>query len=390
MFHVKQGRLAPIFSLLLFATLVVGCSRAASARGWAAPVKTDSFLLVSGGTGRIDGLDASTREEKWRFPRSWDIADSKARDLKGVYGDPIVAKDGTAYIGDYNGHVYVFRPGDFNASANDKPKAGALNLDDPIIGGIALDESNNLLFVTAGKALYSINTKDLITRIQNKDANVKVSKLIETGGDLWSSPLFANGKVFVGSLDGNLYAIDPTSGREEWRFSTGKGIVSKPELNGGTLYVGGFGGRLYAVDASTGKEKWQFKAASWVWSRPVVSGGKLYFGDFEGNLYAIDQSTGEQSWKYDVGHGAIRSAVAVTSSAVVVATDGGWLAGVSLDGTDKRWETKISSSINADLVASGDSVFLAPDGCSSNNNEKSYYVGVNPSNGELARASGVC
>ena len=390
MFHVKQKRLALLLGFFLFATLVVGCGQAAGARGWAAPVKTDSFLLVSAGTGRIDGLDASTREEKWRFPRSWDIADSKARDLKGIYGDPIVAKDGTVYLGDYNGHVYVFRPGDFNANASDKPKAGALNLEEAIIGGIALDEANNLLFVTAGKALYSINTRDLITRIQNKDSSVKVSKLIETGGELWSSPLFANGKVYVGSLDGNLYAIDPTSGKEEWRFSTGKGIVSKPELKSGTLYVGGFGGRLYGVDASSGKEKWSFKASSWVWSRPVVSGSKLYFGDFEGNLYALDPSTGEQAWKLNLGHGSIRAAVAVTGSLVVVATEDGWLAGVSLDGAEKRWEKKIDTQINADLIASGDSILVAPEGCVSANNEKSYYVGINPSNGDLTRASGVC
>src|SRR6059058_5076758 len=148
MFHVKQKRALALVALVLFAALVVGCSKARSSRGWAAPVKTDNYLMVSAGKGRLDGLDPSTREEKWRFPKSWQLDDSNSRDLTGIYGDPIVAKDGTVYLGDYNGHVYVFRPGDFNANASDKPKAGALNLDDPIIGGMAFDESNNLLFVT--------------------------------------------------------------------------------------------------------------------------------------------------------------------------------------------------------------------------------------------------
>jgi outer membrane protein assembly factor BamB len=387
---VKQPRLALILALLTFATFAAACGGADGSRGWAAPVKSESLLLVSAGRGRLDGLDASTREEKWRFPKSWDITDSDARDLSGIYGDPIVARDGTVYLGDYNGRVYVFRPGDFNPNASEKPKAGSYDLGDPIIGGIALDESNNLLFVTSGKTLYSVNTRDLITRIQNKESSVKVSKLIETGGDIWSTPLFANGKVYVGSLDGNLYAIDPTSGNEEWRFSTGKGIVSKPELNSGTVYVGGLGGRLYAVDASNGKEKWAFKASSWVWSRPTISSGKLYFGDFDGNVYAIDPSTGAQTWKYDLGKGSIRAAVAVTGNTIVVATEEGWLAGLSLDGSEKRWEKKIDSPINADLVISGDTVLIAPEGCVSTNNEKSYYVGVNPSNGDLSLARGVC
>src|SRR5215217_3557067 len=139
MFHVKRNKLLALGLLLVCASLLVGCGNARSSRGWAASVKTDSYLLVSAGKGRLDGLDPSTREEKWRFPKSWQIDDSSARDLTGIYGDPIVAKDGTVYLGDYNGRVYVFRPGDFSSSASDKPKAGALNLDDPIIGGLALD-----------------------------------------------------------------------------------------------------------------------------------------------------------------------------------------------------------------------------------------------------------
>jgi hypothetical protein len=35
-------------------------------------------------------------------------------------------------------------------------------------------------------------------------------------------------------------------------------------------------------------------------------------------------------------------------------------------------------------------VLIAPQGCVSNNNQKTYYVSVNPGTGELAQASGVC
>jgi outer membrane protein assembly factor BamB len=416
MFHVKQdidmgedpqtpSKAAPVaprisrrvprrplatLAVATIALLAVACGGAAGSRGWASPVKTDSYLMVSARGGELNGLDPSTREEKWVFPQSWQLDDSGARDLDGIYGDPVVARDGTVYLGDYNGRVYVFRPGDFNANASDKPRAGAFDLKDPIIGGIALDESNNLLYVTAGKALYSVNTRDLLTRIQNKDASVKLSKLLNTGGDLWSAPLFANGKVYVGSLDGNLYAVDPSTGNEEWRFSTGKGVVTRPELNSGTIYAGGFGGKLYAVDASTGKEKWSFKGESWIWSKPVINSGTLNVGDFEGNLYALDASSGDLKWKHALGHGAIRSAVAVSGSTIVVASEPGWIAGISSDGNDKRWETKLSTLINADLVLSGDTVLIAPRGCVTNNNEKMYYVGINPSDGKLTEARGVC
>ena len=397
MFDMKRSLLraarGPRFlaAMLLLGLFAAACGGAEGARGWAAPVRTDTLLLVSAGTGRIDGVDPATREEKWRFPRSWQMTDSKADDLKGIYGDPVVARDGSVYVGDYNGRVYVFRPGDFKPDASEKPRAGSLDLKAPIIGGIALDEANNLLFVTAGDSLYSVNTRDLITRIQDKSSAVKTSKLLETGGDIWAAPQFANGRVYVASLDGNLYAVDATTGKEAWRFSGSRGLASKPELNSGTLYVGGFGGKLYAVDASSGERKWTSEAASWVWSRTVVSGSRAYFGDFEGNLYAVDASNGKEAWRFGLDKGSIRSAVAVTSNTVVVATDEGWLAGISLDGSNKVWERKIESPINADLVVSGDTVYLSPERCvTADGDSKTFYVTVDPRNGELGRASGVC
>src|SRR4051812_37198706 len=96
----SMTRFAAIGLLVLFATFAIGCSKARSSRGWAAPVKTDSYLMVSAGKGRLDGLDPSTHEEKWRFPKSWQLDDSEARNLTGIYGDPVVAKDGTVYLGD--------------------------------------------------------------------------------------------------------------------------------------------------------------------------------------------------------------------------------------------------------------------------------------------------
>ena len=53
--------------------------------------------------------------------------------------------------------------------------------------------------------------------------------------------------------------------------------------------------------------------------------------------------------------------MAVTSSTLVVATEDGWLVGLEPSTAQhKRWEKKIDTSINADLVVSGDTVLIAP------------------------------
>jgi hypothetical protein len=41
-----------------------------------------------------------------------------------------------------------------------------------------------------------------------------------TGGRVVSSPAVVNGVVYVGSTDGNFYALDAASGTVRWKFAT--------------------------------------------------------------------------------------------------------------------------------------------------------------------------
>jgi len=40
--------------------------------------------------------------------------------------------------------------------------------------------------------------------------------------------------VYVGSFDGNVYALDAETGEEQWRFETGEGVRSSPTVVDGT------------------------------------------------------------------------------------------------------------------------------------------------------------
>ena len=59
-----------------------------------------------------------------------------------------------------------------------------------------------------------------------------------TGNAVRSSPAIgADGTLYVGSLDGSLYAINP-DGTQKWAFPTGGGSSSPAIGTDGTLYVG--------------------------------------------------------------------------------------------------------------------------------------------------------
>jgi outer membrane protein assembly factor BamB len=406
MFHVKRRKTPLLLTLVAFAAMAVACTSATQPRGWAAPVKTDPVLLVSTGHGHFDALDPSSMQRLWRFPGEvhcdgcgnidWVINGSGAGTLKGVYGDPVQAKNGTVYFGDYNGYLYAIRPADVKKGLTDssRPHAATFKFSAPIIGGVALDEASGQLYVASGDSVYKLATSQLDARFDNKDAKIEFAKLLSTGKDIWATPVIDGGKVYIASLDGTLYALDGDTGKEAWHFTSSSGLASTPLISNGLLIIGGFDNKVHAIDAGTGAEKWSTDTDSWVWSKPTVSSGTAYFGDFDGSIFAVNVADGSKMWTKQLDHGSIRGAPAVTSDAIVVATESGWLVGLAKDGQTKLWERKLDTSINPDAVGTSGNVLIAPSGCvaqdDSSNKTKVYYVSVEASSGQLNTADGVC
>ena len=61
-----------------------------------------------------------------------------------------------------------------------------------------------------------------------------------------SSPAVANGVVYVGSCDNNVYALNASTGAELWSYTTGTMGVSSPAVANGVVYVGSDDGKVYA------------------------------------------------------------------------------------------------------------------------------------------------
>ena len=84
-----------------------------------------------------------------------------------------------------------------------------------------------------------------------------------TGALLWSytagnrvgcSPAVANGVVYVGSDDHNLYALNARTGALLWSYKTGGALESSPTVANGMLYVGSDDGKLYAFGLKKGRK----------------------------------------------------------------------------------------------------------------------------------------
>jgi hypothetical protein len=67
-----------------------------------------------------------------------------------------------------------------------------------------------------------------------------------TGGTVVSSPAVANGVVYVGSGDHNLYALDASTGDLLWSYTTGWAVYSSQAVADGVVYVGSDDDKVYA------------------------------------------------------------------------------------------------------------------------------------------------
>lgn len=122
-----------------------------------------------------------------------------------------------------------------------------------------------------------------------------------TGGPISysSAAIGADGTIYLGSHDNNLYAINPDGTvKEGWPFMTGDKVESSPAIGSdGTIYVGSKDNKLYAIDPN-GTKKWEFPTEGHVDSSPSIGkDGTIYVGSDDRKLYAIDPN-GTKKWHF--------------------------------------------------------------------------------------------
>src|SRR5580692_3426354 len=75
----------------------------------------------------------------------------------------------------------------------------------------------------------------------NNVGNLSLKWSFATASGVYSSPAVANGVVYFGSWDRNLYALNASTGALLWRYNTGE-VSSSPAVANGVVYVGGIDG----------------------------------------------------------------------------------------------------------------------------------------------------
>jgi len=84
-------------------------------------------------------------------------------------------------------------------------------------------------------------------------------------------------------------ALDGQTGTEKWGFTTGNFVASSPAIGAdGTIYVGSNDFNMYAFNGQPGAKKWASTTEGKVYSSPAIGAdGTVCVGSGDGNVYAI-------------------------------------------------------------------------------------------------------
>jgi hypothetical protein len=180
-----------------------------------------------------------------------------------------------------------------------------------------------------------------VVYVGSNDGNVYALNA-STGATLWSyptvyvvdaSPAVANGVVYVPALFGSIYALNASTGALLWSYDAAGS--SSPAVANGVVYVGSS-----ALNASTGALLWSYPIRSGVDSSPAVANGVVYVGSEDNNVYALNASTGAKLWSYTTGN-QVNSSPAVANGVVYVGSNDGNVYALNASTGAKLWSYAI-------------------------------------------------
>jgi outer membrane protein assembly factor BamB len=193
----------------------------------------------------------------------------------------------------------------------------------------------------------------------------------KTGREKWrfkgqpfeSTPLLRKGILYVGSWDGNVYAIRAKTGRKIWSYQTGDRVNTSGAYSNGRIFIANNSGTVYAINASTGKLAWSgSQATEFFYAAPAVAYGRVFIGSSDGTMYAYGQKSGKLLWAKPLGT-YIYSSAAIYDKKVYAGTYDGKFYALDAATGDTRWQADMPSAVHAPPVVMGGLVYAAT--CSS-------------------------
>lgn len=222
---------------------------------------------------------------------------------RGAIQSPPVIADGRIFTRDAVGTVRAWTWPDMRQLWSFVPRPKTMKSSD-IGGGLAID----------GGVLYVVDGVAQTLALDASTGNVKWR--IDCGTPGRSAPTVVDGRVFFGTIDERLFAVDAATGNQLWTYTATEADTvifgqPAPAVVDGVVLAGFGSGDLVALRAATGEMVWSDSLGgangrgamldlSCVRGAPAIQGGTAYAISMSQVLVAIDMRSGRRLWEREV------------------------------------------------------------------------------------------
>jgi outer membrane protein assembly factor BamB len=229
------------------------------------------LFIIGNSDGNVYALDVESGNLRWVFETG-----------HRVWATPLITSD-IVYVGSMDRHLYALNASD-----------GAVRWDLHATGAFASQPAlrDDTLYIGAfDDWLYAVDAHTGIERRRFAGENW-----------FWGGPMVHDDIVYAADVNGNIYAVDADSGEQVWHQPLDTPVRAGPAVaeDGSKLFVGSQDGMLYALDAADGFVLWSIESEGQVLSTPVVSGSVVYEALLYGphRIRALHVDNGREIWAY--------------------------------------------------------------------------------------------
>lgn len=128
--------------------------------------------------------------------------------------------------------------------------------------------------------------------------------------------------LFVAVSDGGELRGLAGDGSAKWTRSTEAATAAPPAVENGLVLIAA-GKKVLVLDAATGDVRFEIEAADWIAATPALAGGRLYAIDRSSVLQAFDFNTRALLYRHQLGAASVAPPLLLPEGVLVVTVDGG-------------------------------------------------------------------
>lgn len=243
---------------------------------WGSPAFYDGVVFTGSDDGNLYAVEAGTGKKKWAFSTEGLVRSRPAFDAS--------QEDAHVFFTSDEGYIYALKAGN-------------------------------------GEQVWRMDIGNGTDQSVRKNID---SSPEPTGYDyVQSSPVFSEGRVYVGSADGNIYALKADTGEVLWTYQTGAQVRATPTIANGTVYVGSWDRYMYALKADTGELAWQTLLGGQIQTTALVSENLVYTASRKASVVALDNTTGKLQWEFYYGQNMwVESSPVLVDSMLYIGSSG--------------------------------------------------------------------